>query len=81
MPIKDFMILNLKCQYCSESKEIECDITHSASRRIEIAKQHDWHAHRAGNNGIPLYFCSESCEHKFRVQKKTHLHIVGRVTR
>lgn len=75
------MILKMRCQYCSCAKDVSCELTHSASRRIEIAKENGWYAHQATTLAIPLYFCSESCEHKFRVSTRTHLEIVGRVTR
>jgi hypothetical protein len=81
------MILKMRCQYCSESKDVECEATFVAARRVEIAKEHGWAAHlstefrREGLVGIPFYFCTSTCEHAFRVQKRTHLYIVGRVNR
>lgn len=74
------MNLKMTCQHCSESKEVECETTHSALVRCEIAKSNGWTA-ILSNLSVPLYFCSGSCEFKYRVQKKTHLVIVGSVTR
>lgn len=75
------MKLRMRCQYCSESKDVECDATNSASRRCEIAAEHGWTAHVASKLSIPMYFCSDKCSHAFKVQKKIHLEIVGRVNR
>jgi hypothetical protein len=75
------MKLTLRCQYCSECKEVECDDTHSASRRCEIARENGWTAFRLNGYGIPLYFCRAECEQRYRVQTKTHLKIVGSVNR
>lgn len=74
------MTLNMRCQYCSESKEVECAESHSASARCDVAKKHGWTA-IVGRLMIPLYFCSSQCEFNYRVQTKTHLKIVGSVTR
>lgn len=74
------MTLKMCCQYCSETKEVECKNEHLTSSYCEIAKANGWTAILRPLN-IPFYFCSGSCEFKYRVQKKTHLAVAGSITR
>lgn len=75
------MKLKMRCQYCSDCKEIECEDTLSSKRRVAIAIEHGWFAFVASPLHIPLFFCTEKCESIFKVQKKMHLTVVGVVHR
>lgn len=75
------MNLKVRCQYCSESKEVECNNMHSASGRCDAVRSNGWIAYQADGSGLPVYYCCSSCEQKHKVQTKTHLKVIGSITR
>lgn len=74
------MNLKMRCQHCSKPNEAE-SLDDSAFSRIEAAKAKGWYASLSETYRIVMYFCSTDCERQYKLKTKTHLTIVGMVSR
>lgn len=71
------MDLKMRCQYCSESKQVESK-SDSALSRLDAAFQNGWSA--VEHQGRLNYYCSTHCETSHRRNTKRHLTLIKNLT-